>query len=115
MKTIIINGTTFDNFGSNNYSCGMDLITCYPASNQLIKDVLAGKYPGVYLNPSAPCSTEFYGVYGTPEQYAQFYKRQREAQISRQVAEKVGWNFAHPDFLSIQSEVEATYKDWWEL
>lgn len=67
MNTITINDVTFNDFGANNYSNGMHLVSAYPMPDNMIKDVLAGKYPGIYLNPSAPCNNEFFGVFGTPE------------------------------------------------
>lgn len=113
METITINNTEFNNFGSNNYSCGMELVSLYPAPANIVKDVLEGKYPGLYLNPSAPCGSEFFGVYGTPEQYEEFYKRQRDSQISSQLLAKIGFNFDHPNYREIEAEVKANYKDWW--
>ena len=83
MKKITINGVIFNDFGTNNYSDGMCLITTEDHS-VTVERVLKGDFPGVYLNPSAPCTKEeFFGVYGTKEQYEKFYKNQREAQISK--------------------------------
>lgn len=117
MKTLKINGVVFNDFGTNNYSNGMHLITAYPIDNmaQFVKDVLAGKYPGVFLNPSANCShsTEFFGVWGTEEQYTVFAKQQRESQIASRIINYYGGVFFDDDFEKVKAEVEAAYKDWW--
>lgn len=110
MDKFEINGVTFTDFGANNYSNGMHLIT---ASADIVTDVLAGKYPGIHLNPSAPChGSEFYGVFGTEEQYREFYNRQREAQLSSQIIPKVNTDWSN--YREVRAEVEANYKDWWE-
>lgn len=114
MNTITINGVTFVDFGSNNYSNGMHLVSCSTFPENIIEDVLNGKYPNLWLNPSAPCGSEFYGVYGTEEQYREFYSRQRKAQISSQLIARIGFNFDDPHYNEIKSEIEANYKDWWE-
>ncbi len=113
METIIINGVEFNDFGTNNYSHGMRLVSVYPMPDGIVEDVLAGKYPGIYLNPSAPCSGEFFGVYGTQEQYNEFYTRQRNSQISSQLVSRINWDFNHPQYKEIKAEIEANYKDWW--
>lgn len=114
MDKFIINGVTFTDFGTNNYSEGMHLVTATPFPATMIQDVLAGKYPGIYLNPSAPCGSEFFGVFGTPEQYTEFYKRQKNSQIATQLLNRIGYNFDNPHYHEIQTEIEANYKDWWE-
>ena len=125
MKTLKINGVVFTDFGANNYSNGMHLITAYPIDNmaQFCTDVLAGKYPGVFLNPSADCShsTEFFGVWGTPEQYEIFVQHQRESQIACRVIARYGShaelvrraNWDPEEYQYISAEESANYKDWW--
>lgn len=111
----IINSVRFTDLGANNYSNGMHLVSAYPMPENMIQDVLAGKYPGIYLNPSAPCSSEFYGVFGTPEQYEQFYKEQRKAQISKRIFDVIGFDgFKQNLFNAAEKEAETNYKDWWE-
>lgn len=115
MDTMTINGVTFYDHGANNYSDGMHLVSVYPMPTNMVQDVLDGKYPGIYLNPSAPCTSEFFGVFGTPEQYTKFYKRQREAQISKRVFAVCGFDAFETDLLNAaKKEAEASYKDWWE-
>lgn len=118
MKKIIINGLEFCNFGSNNYSCGMELITIYPMPDLMVQKVLNGKYPGVYLNPSAPCGEEFYGVFGTKEQYKKLYNEQKECQISKRIIEILGgWNKMHTasdeEYKNAEKTAREEYKDWW--
>lgn len=119
MKKIIINGVEFCDFGSNNYSNGMHLITCYPMPENIVSDVLAGKFEGVYLNPSAHCGEEFYGMLGTAEQYKEFKQRQENSQIAGQVIERAGgfYAFQHlspEEYRKIEQEVRSSYKNWWE-
>ena len=119
MKKITISGVEFNDFGANNYSNGMHLISCYPMPANMIQDVLAGKYYGVYLNPSAPCGEEFFGVFGTEEQYKEFKERQEDAQISTRIINTAGGFDAFmkldPDrYHQIEKEVRSTYKNWWE-
>lgn len=119
MKKIQINGVEFNDFGVNNYSNGMHLISCYPMPKNMVQDVLAGKYYGVYLNPSAPCNEEFFGVFGTEEQYKEFKKRQEEAQIASRVIDKAGGfdafqKLSLEEYHKIETEIQSTYKNWWE-
>lgn len=112
MNTIEINGTVFTNHGVNNYSKGMELISIYPAPKNIVQDVLDGKYPGVYLNPSAECNSTFYGVLGTPEQYEQFYNSQKESCMANEILGKVNYDWSN--YKEVRAEVESQYKDWWE-
>ena len=114
MDKFIVNGVTFTDFGTNNYSNGMHLITAASFPATMVQDVLAGKYPGIHLNPSAPCGEEFFGVFGTPEQYSEFYNRQKNARLSSQILNKMGYNWDDSRYQEIKAEVEANYKDWWE-
>lgn len=119
MKKVTINGVEFNDFGANNYSNGMRLVTCYPMPENMISDVLAGKYKGVYLNPSARCSEEFFGVLGTPEQYKTFKERQEESQISSRIINQAGGfhefeRLSLEEYRRIEQEVRSAYKNWWE-
>lgn len=87
MKQFNYNGVKFTNFGSNTYSEGMELVATslddvgYPIED-LVKKVLNGEFHGIWLNPSAPCTKEeFFGVFGTREQYEEFYRTQHAIQI----------------------------------
>jgi len=122
MKKINIVGYEFNNFGSNNYSNGMQLITSTDRPLEIIEKVKLQE-PGfecVWLNPSAPSNdSEFFGVLGTEEQYSEFYKRQREAQIAELLLKRFGsWaeivHLDNEEFKEAKEEIEASYKDWWE-
>ena len=120
MKKITINNVEFCDFGTNNYSCGMRLISCYPMPDNIVEDVLNGKYPGVYLNPSAPCREEFFGVFGTEEQYAEFKARQEAAQISSRIINKAGGfdafqKLSLDEHRAIEREIRNSYKNWWQI
>ena len=118
MTKFELNGVTFCNFGSNNYSNGMELITCYPMPENMVQRVLNGEFHGVYLNPSAPCCEEFYGVFGTPDQYygpEGLYNSQKQGIIARRYFEILGGVRASRDREeSAQHQAESEYKDWWE-
>lgn len=114
MKTIIINNTEFVDFGANNYSYGMHLVSA-TMEKDLIWKVLHGHYPGIYLNPSAPCdSNVFYGVFGTEEQYVEFYKAQKDAQIAKMLFNKLHVNCSSLDFDKAKQNATACYFDWWD-
>ena len=121
MDKFIINGVEFCDFGPNNYTNGMHRVTAYPMPEGFIQDVLDGRYPGIFLNPSCDCrhtGNEFFGVWGTPEQYKGFLKSQQEAQIAAQVIEACGGpdkmiRMDLDEFRAIRDELTANYKDWW--
>lgn len=119
MEKINIAGYEFNNFGSNNYSNEMELITSTDRPSEIIEKV---KYqePGfenIWLNPSTPCSTsEFLGFLGTEEQYKQVYRNQKKAQISKKMMDKFGWsNWPSREITeAYENELLINYKDWWE-
>lgn len=125
MDKFTYNGVEFCNFGSNNYSNGMELITCYPMPKNFIRRVLNGEFHGIWLNPSADCSdgTEFYGVFGTAEQYYGnnedgFLYRQREAQIANKYFKLLGGyqlsRLASKEEQELADlKARAQYVDWW--
>lgn len=117
MKKFMINGVEFNNFGPNNYSDGMELVTVTNPPKDFVKKVLAGEFYGIYLNPSAPCcSDEFFGVFGTKEQYSEFYKDQKEACIGKAMCEKFGYTHWPDPLITTRYErdLRKNYKDWWE-
>ena len=117
MKKFILNGVEFNNFGANNYSNGMELISCYLAPKDIVQRVLNGEFHGVWLNPSAPYyeGGEFFAVFGTYEQYKTLYKDQVESQISKKMIDEFGWS-DWPDLeitRAYESKLQQEYKDWW--
>lgn len=119
MEKLNIAGYEFNNFGSNNYSNEMELITSTDRPSEIVKKV-KHKEPGfenIWLNPSAPCSEfEFFGLLGTEEQYQQVYQNQKKAQIAEKMIDKFGWNNwpSHEITEAYENELLANYKDWWE-
>lgn len=113
MNKVSINGVWFADFGKNNYSCGMHLISTCAAIT--VEQVLAGEFPGVYLNPSAPWNEEeAFCVLGKKEQYAEFYECQRNAQISKRICEQGGLGLSVHAYRELRDQIESEYKDWWE-
>lgn len=119
MEKINIAGYEFNNFGSNNYSNGMELITSTDRPSEIIEKVKFQEsgFENIWLNPSAPCTEfEFFGLLGTEEQYKEVYRNQKDAQISKKMIDKFGWN----DWPSCEiteayeNELLVNYKDWWE-
>lgn len=113
MNTIEINNLTFYSYGKNTYSYGMELVSLTYPPKDLVKRVLAGEYRGIFLNPSAPCNSfQFFGVFGNPEQYQQFYATQVEAQIAKKMLNYLDLPFE--EFEKKREEFERQYKNWWE-
>ena len=107
-----INGVWFVDYGSNNYSEGMHLISTGAAITT--EEVLAGEFPGLYLNPSAPWTDdEAFLVYGTPEQYEKFYQNQVEAQISKRLCQQGGLGLSITAYRELRESIKNNYKDWW--
>ena len=125
MEKITINDVVFCNFGSNNYSYGMELISSYPCDPQLIEDILLGRYSigekRVFLNPSAPCGSEFFGLLGTEEQYKKVYERQAGAQIAKIQLGYINEYAAEKNLEDVSDDIwrfarfvaQKQYKDWW--
>lgn len=114
MKQFVINGVTFTDYGANNYTNGMHLVSVYPMPTNMVKDVLDGKYPGIYLNPSAPCIDTFYGVFGTIEQYELFYNHQRDSQIARAIFDEISFDCSDETRIrEVKIKCTSNYIDWW--
>lgn len=118
MEKLIIDGFEFNDFGANNYSEGMRLISA-ENSEELMEAYKRGLSIGecqVFYNPSAPCTKhEFYGVFGLESDYQKFYKRQKEAQIAKKMLDKFG-NRDVPikEWQAAEKEITDAYKDWWQ-
>ena len=119
MEKINIQGYEFCNFGKNNYSNEMQLITSTDRPQEILEKVKFQEpgFENIWLNPSAPCSDfEFYGLLGSEEQYKKVYKTQKEAQISKKMIDKFGWdNWPEKSITNAYKEgLLANYKDWWQ-
>lgn len=119
MQTINIEGYEFCNFGKNNYSKGMELISSSDRPQEILQKVKnkeAG-FENIWLNPSAECSDfEFFGVLGTKEQYSQFYEAQKKAIIADRMIDKFGWDDwpLKETTEAYKTQLLSNYKDWWE-
>lgn len=123
MKQIKICGIEITDFGANSYSHGMHLVYFYGKDELDVRSIVQAVKDGdihcLYLNPSAPCSMwEFYGVMGTPEQYAELYAEQKASVIATRLMEHFGgfekfYNVDPVEMEAAKAEIEANYKDWW--
>ena len=114
MKHFVMNGITFTDFGANNYTDGMHLVSVCPMPTNMIEDVLNGKYPGIYLNPSQPCLYTFFGVFGTSEQYEVFYNHQKDSQIAKAIFAEIGFDCNDENlFDEVKRKCTLNSKDWW--
>lgn len=81
MQKSTINGIEYTNFGSNNYSRGMEAVTFDP------KDITpeeVAKLPGFFLHPGLkPNSHEIYALKGTLPQYLEFFKAVVDSEATR--------------------------------
>ena len=117
MEKFNIGGYEFCNFGSNNYSNGMELITSTDRPLEIIEKVKLQELENIWFNPSAPSSDfEFFGFLGTKEQYEKTYKEQVNSQIAKEMCAKFGWsNWPSPEITdAYEKNIRENYKDWWE-
>ena len=123
MKQIKIHGIEMTDMGTTNNTHGMHLIYFYGKDpldvRSIVQAIKDGDIHCLYLNPSAPCTEfEFYGVMGTPEQYEEFYERQKGGVIATRLMEHFGgfekfYNIDPIEMEAAKAEIEANYKDWW--
>jgi len=118
------------NFGTNNYSDGMSLVSSSNNAKELTELAKKGLLGNIWftskgavvkrvrLNPSAPCSDfEFFGVLGTDEQYEKLYQNQKNAVIGKAMCDKFGYGHWNADPLTTtryERDLRESYKDWWE-
>ena len=80
-----------------------------------VEDVLNGEFPNVWLNPSAPWTDEeCFCVLGTKEQYEEFYRTQRETQISKRAIKEIPMGVPLYVYRELREQIEQEYKDWWK-
>lgn len=89
----------------------------------IVKMVLDGEMYGVWLNPSAKCTPfEFYGLFGTQEQYKGLYTSQVDSCIATEVVSRFGGmdNYlksSHEDYRvvrEVEQQIRGSYVDWWK-
>lgn len=96
MKITTIQGITANNFGSNNYSCGMEAIIFNPQDTTVEQVRIL---PGVFLHPTCePNSLGIFALLGTKEQFDEFYLRCVKSEITKRV---IGGNI--PDMSDIEA------------
>lgn len=114
MKTTVVNGVEFINFGKNNYTNGAELVYISEMPNGLVERILNGEFPDIHLNPSAPCGPEFFGVLCPEEVYVEFLESQRACVIAKRVLAITGFSNVELEvFQEAEDKVTAEYKDWW--
>ena len=83
MKSIIIEGLLGDNYGTNNYSNGMEVIVFNTMINSVDKIM---NTEGLFPHPTQePNSLEIYMLKGTKEQYDELYPQLVESYCTSQV------------------------------
>ena len=88
MKTII-SGYIVDNFGSNNYSHGMEAIVFNP-KDVSVREV--EKLTNVFLHPTVePNSLEIFALMGTAEQFNSFYRDAVSSYCAKKAFDKFGY------------------------
>lgn len=119
MKKILINEIPTDNYGANNYSCGMEAIIFNPKDIK-IEDVV--KLPNVFLHPThAANSLEIFAVMGTEEQYKKFYEYCKSCECTNiavkerggmpKIDDRDGWD----ELGKRIEELEAEFKPWYNM
>jgi len=118
MEKLTINGHVACNFGSNNYSHGMEAIVFNPSMTTIeqVKNL-----PNVFLHPTVePNSLEIFALLGTQEQFDGFFKDAKETYCSQQAVKELGgipsynnegaWKKIHER----EDELWAEFKPWHE-
>lgn len=117
MKTISIQGIEATNFGSNNYSHGMEAII-FDARKTNVEEIK--KLDNVFLHPTIkPNSMEIFAVLGTKEQFAKFYNSAKDSYCAKKAVDRFGlpksddretWNKLH----QYEEELNSNFKAWYE-
>lgn len=94
MKKERIGRITYNNFGSNNYSCGLEAVTFDPQEITW-KEVLT--LDGFFLHPNLkPNDCEIYALKGTAKQYKEFCIAVAEQEAMKFAEEETGLSvFGH--------------------
>ena len=115
MKKIEINGISADNYGSNNYSCGMEGIV-FSTKDITVEQVKL--LPNVFLHPTVePNSYEIFALLGTKEQYEEFLKDAKESHCANKAFNELGHPRNDNEWNKLKSrikELEAEFKPWYE-
>lgn len=101
------------NFGSNNYSCGMEAVTVEPTYSN--EEILAA---GLFLHPTVkPNQFEIFALRGTQQQYDKFMVEAKKSWAAKKAIDEL----SVPDYRDRESwdtltarieELEAQFKPW---
>lgn len=114
MNKETINGIKYTNFGSNNYSRGLEAVTFDP------KDITpeeVAKLPGFFLHPSElPNNYDIFALKGTFPQYLEFMKAVVDNKATTYAVNKLGYEpESWDEFKKIEQEFKDNFKPWfWE-
>ena len=103
------------NFGSNNYSCGLEAITLSAPKVDLIEAEVYAKANGLYLHPTlAANKCEVFLLKGTFAQYAKFAIQCRDQEASKKAMSELGISVGNLMNGSYNHEALSELKDKYE-
>lgn len=106
MNKETVNGIEYTNFGSNNYSRGMEAVIFDPKT---ITPEEVAKLPGFFLHPELePNSREIFALKGTLLQYLEFFKAVVDSEATKYAVSIFGLN---PQSWDEFHETEQRFKD----
>ena len=117
MNKVIIHGVEAYNFGSNNYSFGMEAVVFNPA-NVTVKQIK--EMDGVFLHPTCkPNRLEIFALLGTQEQFDKFYPSCVEAEMAKLAQSKLGVpnyedSAAWQSFVAFTDDLVASFIPWYD-
>lgn len=117
MKKEIIGDLLATNYGSNNYSCGMEAIV-FNAMLTTIERVKG--LPNVFLHPTVESNKlDIFALKGNQVQFKEFYESAKASHCAKKAFDKFGmpemddtetWNKLH-DYIE---ELKKEFKAWYE-
>lgn len=114
MKKETINGIEYTNFGSNNYSCGLEAVTFDPKD---ISPEEVAKLPGFFLHPGLRSDDyQVFALKGTFPQYLKFLKAVVDNEAAKHAVSKFGLSpESWEEFHKAEQEFRDNFKPWfWE-
>lgn len=114
MNKETVNGIEYTNFGSNNYSRGLEAVSFDP------KDITpeeVSKLPGFFLHPSLePNSCEIFALKGTFPQYLEFLKVVVDVKATEYAVSIFGLNpQSWDEFRETEQRFKDRFRPWfWE-
>lgn len=107
---------TYQSFGRNNYSGGMDVITLNPSTVDVEE---LKKLRAVHLNPFIePNELEIFALCGTKKQYDDWYKRNLTSFATNRATDVYGLNFDDEDVNKQRSalieQIKESFIPWYD-